>query len=213
MSVSALSERAPAPVSLLNPRRILFTLGISILLGLLLGTVWQSGLLSALERTVAIGLTAMIVFGLFESWPRRLPQPVARWVWQVVGVALSVPITTFVIYVVSTEAGAPPFWQVSLRLTGFVMLSVLGVLIGPWVALAALVRQKDALARHQRLAFELQRSELERQAVDARLRLLQGQVAPHFLFNTLANVQALVETGSAQAPVVLDHLIAYLRAA
>src|SRR5204863_7935464 len=67
--------------------------------------------------------------------------------------------------------------------------------------------------RHQALAFDLERSELERQALDARLRLLQAQVAPHFLFNTLANVQALVDTGSPQASAVLKSLVAYLRAA
>jgi sensor histidine kinase YesM len=75
------------------------------------------------------------------------------------------------------------------------------------------MRQKEALARHQAQAFDLERSQLERQALDARLRLLQAQVAPHFLFNTLANVQALVEAGSPQASDVLRSLIAYLRAA
>ena len=93
------------------------------------------------------------------------------------------------------------------------MLTFAGILFAPWVALGALVRQNDALARHQALAFELERSELERQALDARLRLLQAQVEPHFLFNTLANVQALVDAGSPQAPPVLGSLIAYLRAA
>ena len=83
----------------------------------------------------------------------------------------------------------------------------------PWIALGALVRQKEALAREQALALDLARSELDRQALDARLNLLQAQVAPHFLFNTLANVQALVETGSPKAPDVLRSLIAYLRAA
>jgi LytS/YehU family sensor histidine kinase len=39
-----------------------------------------------------------------------------------------------------------------------------------------------------------------------------AQVEPHFLFNTLANVQALVETGSPRAPAVLRSLIAYLKA-
>ena len=96
---------------------------------------------------------------------------------------------------------------------GFGMLVGVGMFVAPWVALAALVRQKEALARHQALAFDLERSELERQALDARLRLLQAQVAPHFLFNTLANVQALVDAGSPQAPVVLQSLINYLRAA
>ena len=68
-------------------------------------------------------------------------------------------------------------------------------------------------ARNQALAFELERSELERQALDARLRLLQAQVEPHFLFNTLANVRELVDSGSPQASAVLASLIAYLRAA
>ena len=93
------------------------------------------------------------------------------------------------------------------------MLCFLGVLFAPWIALGAMVRQREAFARHQALAFELERSELERSALDARLRLLQAQVAPHFLFNTLANVQALVDAGSPQASGVLESLIAYLRAA
>ena len=78
---------------------------------------------------------------------------------------------------------------------GFSMLCSLSLFVAPWIALGALVRQKEALARHQALAFDLERSELERQALDARLQLMQAQVAPHFLFNTLANVQALVDAG------------------
>jgi LytS/YehU family sensor histidine kinase len=54
-------------------------------------------------------------------------------------------------------------------------------------------------ARHRALEFELERSELERQALDARMRVLQAQVEPHFLFNTLANVRELVDSGSPQA--------------
>jgi sensor histidine kinase YesM len=93
------------------------------------------------------------------------------------------------------------------------MLTFTGVFFAPWIALAAMLRQRDAFARTQALAFDLERSELERKALDARLRLLQAQVEPHFLFNTLANVQALVERGSPQAAAVLRSLIAYLRAA
>ena len=64
---------------------------------------------------------------------------------------------------------------------GWTHLTVAGVLLAPWTALAAIVRQKEALARDQELTFALERSELERQALDARLHLLQAQVAPHFL--------------------------------
>jgi LytS/YehU family sensor histidine kinase len=93
------------------------------------------------------------------------------------------------------------------------MLTFAGILFAPWIAVGALVRQRDAFAREQASAFALERSELERKALDARFRLLQAQVEPHFLFNTLANVQALVDAGAPQASKVLKSLIAYLRAA
>ena len=88
---------------------------------------------------------------------------------------------------------------------GYAMLTFTGVLFAPWIAVGAMLKQRDAFARDQALAFELERSELERKALDARLRLLQAQVEPHFLFNTLANVQALVDAGSPQASKVLEE--------
>ena len=192
-------------------RRLPFALGPALAIGLLLPG-WNDRT-SLLARTVALGLVATAVFGLFEQWPRRLPAWLARWVLQVAGVGVAMPLATLAIYQLSTPAGAPPFWQVATRLTGFVALTFLGMLLAPWMALAAVVRQKDALVRNQELAFQLERSEYERQASDARLHLLQAQVTPHFLFNTLANIQALVEAGSPRAAEVLRSLVAYLRAA
>src|SRR5262249_9004434 len=152
-------------------------------------------------------------FTLFEVWPRRLPRWLQRWALQVIAVGAAVPVTTVLTYVLSTPAGAPVFWNTPSRLGGFTHLTVSGILLAPWTALAAIVRQKEAFARDQKLTFALERSELERQALDARLHLLQAQVAPHFLFNTLANVQALVDAGSPRASTVLRSLTAYLRAA
>jgi len=185
---------------MLGWRRLLFTLSCSIVLGLLISL--HLGF-TVIIQPVFLGLLAMLLFGLFEQWPKRLPAWLARWVLQVMGVALAMPFGTLVLYALDNGPGGPPLED----------LQWLGLLVAPWVALAVLVRQKDALARHQALAFDLERSELERQALNARLRLLQAQVAPHFLFNTLANVQALVDAGSPQAPAVLRSMIAYLRAA
>ncbi len=50
------------------------------------------------------------------------------------------------------------------------------------------------------------------QATEAQLKLLQSQLEPHMLFNTLANLRALIATNPARATVMLDHLIDYLRA-
>ena len=49
-------------------------------------------------------------------------------------------------------------------------------------------------------------------ANEAQLRLLQGQMEPHFLFNTLANVISLVEADAPRARRMLEALTDYLRA-
>ncbi|MES2039566.1 MAG: histidine kinase [Pseudomonadota bacterium] len=63
------------------------------------------------------------------------------------------------------------------------------------------------------LAAEAIKHKMERQMLEARLAALQGQIEPHFLFNTLANTRALIHQDAAMAEQMLNHLIAYLRAA
>jgi sensor histidine kinase YesM len=50
------------------------------------------------------------------------------------------------------------------------------------------------------------------EATLARLVLLQSQLEPHMLFNTLANLRALIATDPARAQAMLDRLIDFLRA-
>ncbi len=52
----------------------------------------------------------------------------------------------------------------------------------------------------------------QRQAAETQLRLLQSQLEPHMLFNTLANLRVLIGLEPARAQAMLDHLIAFLRA-
>ncbi|MFZ6718555.1 sensor histidine kinase [Undibacterium sp. Ji49W] len=63
------------------------------------------------------------------------------------------------------------------------------------------------------LATEASKHKVERQMLEARLAALQGQIEPHFLFNTLANTRALIHQDASLAQQMLNHLIAYLRAA
>lgn len=163
-------------------------------------------------RTMVAGLGALLAFGWFERWPARLPQWLARWVLQVVAIVFVIPFAAYLAYWLTT-GGDPQLGAISARLQGYLILTFAGILFAPWIAVVALVRQRDTFAREQATAFALERSELERRALDARFRLLQAQVEPHFLFNTLANVQALVDAGAPQAAKVLKSLIAYLRAA
>jgi signal transduction histidine kinase len=214
MSAAILPSFAPGPRRMFGPRRVIVALAAAGLQGLIISPAFTGNpTYEVVGRTMLIGLVALLAFGLFERWPARLPKWMARWVLQVLGVALAYPIGTLALYAAITHGDPVPFLENTSRLWGFGMITVSGVLFGPWVALAALYRRLDSAARSQALSFELERSELERNALDSRLRLLQAQVEPHFLFNTLANVRELVDTGSPQASKVLDNLIEYLRAA
>lgn len=55
-------------------------------------------------------------------------------------------------------------------------------------------------------------SEVRSQASEAQLKLLETQLEPHMLFNTLANLRVLIGTDPARAQDMLDRMIAYLRA-
>ncbi len=52
----------------------------------------------------------------------------------------------------------------------------------------------------------------ERQAAEQQLKLLESQLEPHMLFNTLANLRALIGVDPERAQAMLDRLIAFLRA-
>jgi len=57
---------------------------------------------------------------------------------------------------------------------------------------------------------DIDRVALEREMTEARLQVLQAQVEPHFLFNTLANVQRLYETDHAAGRTMLQNVMRYL---
>lgn len=72
-------------------------------------------------------------------------------------------------------------------------------------------RSRGAQAFAEQKKQEADVSNVNRQITEARLQALQAQVEPHFLYNTLANVQALTEVDPAQANQMTGHLIQYLR--
>ena len=73
-----------------------------------------------------------------------------------------------------------------------------------------LTREEETVARLNQ--EEMQRIEQDRELAEARLQVMQAQVEPHFLFNTLANVRRLFQTDPAAAHAMLEHLSRYLSA-
>ena len=77
----------------------------------------------------------------------------------------------------------------------------------------AIVQRRRMVAE---LAYERERNarvEAERLMTASRLKLLQAQIEPHFLFNTLAGVSSLIEADPASARKMVDQLCIFLRAA
>jgi hypothetical protein len=65
--------------------------------------------------------------------------------------------------------------------------------------------------RRNRERADVRQTTMEKELTAAQLGLLQAQVEPHFLYNTLASAQELVRTDPAGADRMLGHLIDYLR--
>ncbi len=90
---------------------------------------------------------------------------------------------------------------------------VFGFLFAFVTALIAHLRNREYRAQTARLEAEARQSETSRQLAESRLKLLQLQIEPHFLFNTLGSAQQLAEKGSPLAARLIADLIRFLRAA
>ena len=90
-------------------------------------------------------------------------------------------------------------------------LVVIYGLFGGGLALRAYFSEHRRWDEHHHVR-ELNALESRVHEADLRLGVLQAQVEPHFLFNTLASVRALVRQDPAQAEATLDALVDFLRA-
>jgi two-component sensor histidine kinase len=86
------------------------------------------------------------------------------------------------------------------------------MLVG-WLGLAIYLLQEREQAAEQALQDEEERRlELSRQMSEAQLQMLQSQIEPHFLFNSLAHVRRLYQTDAHAGRAMLQHLSRYLSA-
>lgn len=86
-----------------------------------------------------------------------------------------------------------------------------------WIVASLIVkvtykRQIQAEAQAAQATETAEAESLKRQVVEARMAAMQAQVEPHFLFNTLASIDHLIETDPARASTMQKNLIALLRA-
>jgi Histidine kinase/Histidine kinase-, DNA gyrase B-, and HSP90-like ATPase len=101
--------------------------------------------------------------------------------------------------------GIPWHYSISLIFRGLILGGLLTAI------LFFMSRERDAQRRYHR--ERLARVAIEKQIVESRLQLLQAQIEPHFLFNSLASVKRLYEREPDKGRALLRGLTDYLRAA
>ncbi|MGQ0709082.1 MAG: sensor histidine kinase [Rhodoferax sp.] len=111
-----------------------------------------------------------------------------------------------------TLMGAPvwvPWLGASNKVLGLLFLSLVA---GVVMSHTFVSREQLAAERERAAQAQAQVQAALHQSAQAQLQLLQSQLEPHMLFNTLANLRVLMGLDVARAQTMLDHLVAFLRA-
>ena len=198
----------------LSIMRIGWVTMIAVLVAASMVWFFENEFLDLLVSTLCVAYTTMMLFTMAGNLAivRRgtIPREAAQIVAVIAGSALGTVLTAIV-------KGRSVEAMFTERFAGFVATSGMGIGFGCVVVTVYFYREQNARARAEmaRIKAEIDaaRAREERQTLSARLQLLQAQVEPHFLFNTLANVQHLTETDPRKASQMLGSLIRYLRAA
>jgi signal transduction histidine kinase len=175
---------------------------IAVFLTLLKG---KGGWLENFLISLAIGYSTLILAALLRRvWPRCPP---------LLSYLLVTPLATPLGFKLATLFGAFDVLGLVLHDIGhYWPILAVSAMISLVVCLVFAAMERAANYRAE-LAEALRRAAEARQAeTAAQLGLLQAQIEPHFLFNTLANVQSLIDSDAAMAKTMLDHLNRYLRA-
>jgi LytS/YehU family sensor histidine kinase len=92
---------------------------------------------------------------------------------------------------------------------GFVVFGIYFLIAGG-VAFIRFWREPQRLAKHL-ASLELTSAKAEKHSAERRLSMLQAQIEPHFLFNTLASVKSVLRENPALAESTINDLVDYLR--
>jgi sensor histidine kinase YesM len=198
----------PALLEGLTWRRIAWTVALSAGVAGVIVRFFTNTYLDLLVSALCVGFSIMLLVTLAGNLRSRVPREVRMGLAVLVGSFLGTLLTSVVkgrsLLGMLQHDGA--MWRVLITTS-------LGVGFGGVILLVTMYREQKARAAMEAHRAEAERQRIEKQMLSAQLATMQAQVEPHFLFNTLATVQHLVDTDPPRASAMLTSLIAYLRAA
>lgn len=108
-------------------------------------------------------------------------------------------------------AGIPLSELLRGRPAFFIQMLFIGILFGTMITYFFFSRERISQTEVQLQEEKINRLTLEKKTLETHLRLLQAQIEPHFLFNTLSNILSLLETDPVRGKTMLEDLSRYLR--
>jgi hypothetical protein len=165
------------------------------------------------EATVT-GLIAMllVMIVVVPIYNRVSPAPWRRYPALALGIVIASLVGTAILGAIESQ-GTFDFHELGGLLWAFEATWPRYLLLGGLLAAVFVYfrsAEESEAARHQ---AEVDRGLFAQQMDEARLQMLQAQIEPHFLFNTLATVRRLYQTDAAAAESMLDNLMRYLTVA
>ncbi|TXI25251.1 MAG: sensor histidine kinase [Roseateles sp.] len=156
--------------------------------------------------SVCVMLSFFFLYRGFEKFaPQRWLDQISRWKDWRSGLFFSVYSTLCALLGVTLGMGLVDAIWYGNNLSRLLGSSVFWVQFGLVSTVISLVLGMSYRARWKR-------EQMQARMTEAQLRLLQGQIEPHFLFNTLANVQSLIDFDPERAKLMLERFTDYLRA-
>ena len=137
--------------------------------------------------------------------------PSDRPLWQTLKVAVALIIGSICgSYLGAIVSGLSP--SLLFEQTPLFQLLTIGVIFGSIITYFFSSREQIAQSQTRIQEEQIKRLTSEKKLVEANLKLLQAQIEPHFLFNTLSNVLSLLDTDPEKGKSMLVDFIQYLRA-
>jgi sensor histidine kinase YesM len=87
----------------------------------------------------------------------------------------------------------------------------IGILFGTMITYFFFSRERISQTEAQLQEEQIKTLTLEKRTLETHLKLLQAQIEPHFLFNTLSNILSLLESDPVTGRAMLEDLTRYLR--
>jgi len=130
-------------------------------------------------------------------------------IWLAIAIISGVVVgTTFASLVSGNYKTVGDEGRQGLIISSFIYSIIIGCIVSYYFYLVA--RQREI--SNQLTLEKLKQAEYERALTENNLKILQAQIEPHFLFNTLSNVIGLIDQRPDDARKMLEHFTHYLRA-